>query len=244
MDKSQKQLVDTYFRKRIIAAPHGYDYKLKPYEKVYALKTGIVEFDALRKGFTGEDVAEIVADMPELRTKLTREDFGKMNVDDKMRVFVKSPELADDEIVQQMLYFVSKGKNLIFQSLTIGILIRQPRYADTRFFSEVVAPYLDGDSIMQVLMKQPALVQNKNFVKVLPHLSGDEVVAVIVKQPSTVGSFNLNKLNIGQQIEILVGQPQLADKLNLSKLKGSDIDDLIMMRPQLRTILNKLKRNG
>jgi hypothetical protein len=97
---------------------------------------------------------------------------------------------------------------------------------------------------MQVLMKQPALVQNKNFSKVLPHMSGDEVVAVIVKQPGIVGYFNLNKLNIGQQIEILVGQPQLADKLNLSKLKNNDIDDLIMMRPQLRSVLNKYRRNG
>ena len=225
MDKSQKQLLDTYFRKRIIADPHGYDYKLKSYEKVYMLKTGVVEFDELRK-------------------KLTREDFGKMNFDNKMRVFVKNPELADDETIQQMLYFISKGKNMVFQSLTIGILVNQPRYADTKFFNDVVAPYLDGDSVMQVLLKQPKLVQNKNFSKVLPHMSGDEVVAVIVKQPGIVGYFNLNKLNIGQQIEILVGQPQLADKLNLSKLNNNDIDDLIMMRPQLRTILNKYRHNG
>ena len=104
IDKAQKQLIDSYFRKRVIADPQGYDYRFKSYEKIYMLKTGVVEFDKIRKSLTGGDVSSIITDMPELRANLTKDEYRKMDDSDKANVFIKRPELADDENIMSLLF--------------------------------------------------------------------------------------------------------------------------------------------
>ena len=248
MDKSQKQLLDTYFRKRIIADPHGYDYKLKSYEKIHMLRTGIVEFDKIRNTLNGADIQAIITDLPELRPKIGVREMNKLTDSDKATIFIKRPELADDvDGFQTLLYFVSKGEPVVYTSLNLMILQKQPKFAGTEYFKKAFEQKLyrfDPDLIAELLIKQPALAEQKNFLPLLNKLTPEYIVALLAKQPQLADKFDLKKLGTRDAIEMLVAQPQLADRLNLSKMNKNDLEDLLMINPKLAPILNKIKRNG
>lgn len=248
VDKAQKQLVDTYFRKRIIAEPHGYDYRLKSYEKIYMLKTGIVEFDKIRNSLNGDDISAIITDMPELRTKIGVREMSKMNDNNKANIFIKRPELADDvNGFQTLLYFVSKGEPVVYTALNLKILKKQPKFTRTEYFKKAFEQKLyrfDPEIVAELLIKQPALADEKNFIPLLSKLTPEYIVAVLAKQPQLADKFDLKKLGAKDAVEMLVAQPQLANRLNLSKMNKNDLEDLLMINPKLAPILNKIRRNG
>jgi hypothetical protein len=64
MDKAQKSLIDTYYRKRAIAASQSPRYKYLPYEySKYALENKIMDFSKLSIG----DVYEIYSTNPDVQ---------------------------------------------------------------------------------------------------------------------------------------------------------------------------------
>jgi len=68
MDKAQKSLIDTYYRKRAIAASHKLRYKYLPYEySKYALENKIMDFSKLSIG----DVYEIYTTNPKVQQYIT-----------------------------------------------------------------------------------------------------------------------------------------------------------------------------
>jgi hypothetical protein len=249
IDKAQKQLIDSYFRKRVIADPQGYDYRFKSFEKIYMLKTGVVEFDKIRKSLNGDDISAIITDMPELRANLTKDEYRKMDDNDKANVFIKRPELADDEGFQNLLFHMNGEKPIIFVSLVMSILQKQPKFTRTNYFKKFVvlaekSQSIYPDAISDLLIKQPALANEENFLPLLNQLTPEYVVATLSKRPELADKFNLKKLGTKDAMEMFVAQPELADRLNLSKMNKNDIEDLVMIKPELAPLLKRIKRNG
>lgn len=248
IDKAQKQLIDSYFRKRVIADPQGYDYRFKSFEKIYMLKTGVVEFDKIRKSLNGDDISAIITDMPELRANLTKDEYRKMDDNDKANVFIKRPELADDESIQNILFsnIFIKGPE-ISMPVILSILKHQPKFTRTNYFKKTVEARLYKsypEVISELLIKQPALADEQNFLPILSTLTPEYVVATLSKRPELADKFNLKKLGTKDAMEMFVAQPELADRLNLSKMNKNDIEDLVMIKPELAPLLKRIKRNG
>ena len=248
IDKAQKQLIDSYFRKRVIADPQGYDYRFKSYEKIYMLKTGVVEFDKIRKSLTGGDVSSIITDMPELRANLTKDEYRKMDDSDKANVFIKRPELADDENIMSLLFSnIFIKEHVMSGAVILSVLQHQPKFTRTKYFKEALEARISKfhpESISELLIKQPALAHEQNFLPILNTLPPEYVVATLSKRPELADKFNLKKLGTRDAIEMLVAQPQLADRLNLSKINKNDLEDLLMIKPELAPLLKRIKRNG
>ena len=249
IDKAQKQLIDSYFRKRVIADPQGYDYRFKSFEKIYMLKTGIVEFDKIKNSLNGEDISAIITDMPELHAKIGVREFNKMNDSNKASIFIKRPELADDEGFQNLLFHMNGEKPVIFVSLVMSILLKQPKFTRTNYFKKFVvlaekSQSITPEYIAELLIKQPALANEENYLPLLNKLTPEYIVATLSKRPELADKFNLKKLGPRDAMEMFVAQPELADRLNLSKMNKNDIEDLLMIKPELAPLLKRIKRNG
>jgi hypothetical protein len=203
MDKAQKRLVDTYFRKRTIASNQGYDeFDFQKHELNYWYVHYPEEFKKLDyQQLPSEFVAKVLIDDPSV---LKRFPMGLyMNGNDLGQVISKRPELIKLEPIQRILWKLQSYN-------VVAILLDHPELAD-----DLKEVSLDDDDMMYLIAKHPKLMtmtDDYGKTRFNPEYFTDAMVAYILeKQPQLIKVFNYKKL-IGSYYlhDLLKAQPQLA----------------------------------
>jgi len=139
MDKSQKELIKTYYRKRGIAVKQNFSqYNFKNYEySSYALKNNLIDLSNLKD----DEIINILVNEPSMIHTLDK-DFNNLDI---AKILNGQPKLID--------YFKDKLSDL--EGGQIGFIIsRQPQLI--KYFENDLDK-LDGDRIEFVLRFQPQL---------------------------------------------------------------------------------------
>jgi len=205
MDKAQRKLVDSYFRKRSIANTQGYEeYEYTAYELLYLYKYNPEEFKKLDyQQMPSGLVARILIDDP---SKIEKFPMGLyMTGDDLGRVIGERPELLKTEPIYERLWQLQSHN-------VVAILLDHPELVDDL---RKVRYTLDDDDMMYLIAKHPQLMtmtDEHGQTKFNPEYFTDAMIAYILeRQPQLIKVFNYKKL-IGSYYlhDLLKAQPQLA----------------------------------
>lgn len=202
MDKAQKELIKTYYRKRNIVVkqedPLNPKNHFRPYEySVIALKNNLINKD----NFHYIDMVEAVINNPEIVKYIDNMNiFNDLAVSSILR---KQPKLIE--------YFKDRLDNIDNNNFIIRILMKQPQlmeYFKDRFEDDM----LDNSSIeniVELILKQPQLTK---YLKYRLHEISDNYVADILKEhPQLIEYFKdlSHKININYVADIVKEHPQL-----------------------------------
>jgi hypothetical protein len=174
MDKPQKQLLDTYLRKRDIARSQGdsWRYKFQNYEIIYMLKNQMYDKVDPNK-LDGSDITEILKTDPTLISEL-KYYLKKLNVSRVKELLGVRPEfvqymqqnllkLNEHSIYKLLLAQPSLIKSLTQEQImhlmtphTIEILSAHPETVDDLMMH---VRRFDGEDLAIVLIKQPQLAE-------------------------------------------------------------------------------------
>jgi hypothetical protein len=190
MDKAQKQLVDTYFRKRAMATEQGSGMHFHPYEINYELKTGAKDINNLPR----KTLVSMLINFPQWFDKVERPNI--LN-DFELGVLLSAQPQLIDKFKPERIHVLGDTPIAI-------ILSKQPQLVD-RFDLSV----LDHKDIADILSNQPSLYDKLGSNK-FDHI---DIAKVLEKQPSLADKFNLDLLDHLDLIMILNDQPELRDKL-------------------------------
>jgi hypothetical protein len=182
MDKAQKQLIDTYFRKRKIANDLLVDdedemayndvnqVNYTDYELYYGMNHDLINFNETKKYISGNKLYSLLSKHPELINELHSADFILLGEKNFINLISKNPKLADtDEVIKYLSEYGVPQPYLIHQ-----ILLRQPKFVNTKFFqeastgrihSELKWDYRDIDTLYELLYDQPALMHYPFFAE-------------------------------------------------------------------------------
>jgi arsenate reductase-like glutaredoxin family protein len=162
MDKAQKQLVDTYFRKREIAAGEsGYGYPdsgegIKSHELFYMIKNNKLNPQKINSGSFGNQIAALINKDPRLyQDKDVQPYLNHLNIYNKANIlsnhpeFINKPEFGD--IINDL-----KGDSIEV------ILEKQPELLNRFDLNK-----LNVSNIINILAEQPHLVEMPIFEKAL-----------------------------------------------------------------------------
>jgi hypothetical protein len=221
MDKAQKELINTYFRKREIADKQSsLNYEL--YEIIYAINNNIYIDTSILSEL---DVINILKNNPQLIAKFNLKRMGGYSIGKILRF---QPQLVDR-------FDLSKLSGEIVGEL----LIYQPQLIDKFDLQNVsYSPF-----ISEAIIENPKLIDNFDLSK----LNSGGIHAILRSQPQLIGKFDLQRLrgwNIG---ELLMTQPRLIDaeglngsKFDLNKLPkdGFSVNILLRKHPQLAKYFN------
>jgi hypothetical protein len=136
MDKTQKQLLDTYIRKRELAAgENGYGYPdsgygIKSHELLYMLRNNKLNYGKTMSGSFGSQIAALIN---------------------------KDPQLFHDKDIQPYLHHLSNNH-------MANILSNHPEFINLPEFSNIIDE-LEGGSIETILKKQPELLNRFDLNK-------------------------------------------------------------------------------
>jgi len=202
MDKAQKQLVDTYFRKRKIAVELTNNEgerlnELKPYEMRCGLISGILaDYD-----FTYNSKWELIDKHPELLNKFDIKSLGRtmMSV-----LLVSHPEFLD----AFKPYF-----NQFWGEDIARVLKNHPQFINAFDLSK-----LNNYDIREILRNQPQLNNKLNTSR----LTSWDVAEILSNKPELADRFDLTKLNGGEIESLIRNQPQFADRFDLSSVLGKE----------------------
>ena len=199
MDKVQKQLIDSYFRKRKIAREQSRHSKYEDFEIIYMVRNNM-PIDLLT--LSSDEMCDILKQHPEYVEVL------------KPRLkFIRELEIAKILIMQPQLinYFdISR----ITGSYISMIIADQPELIDRFDLSKVMnADKISNDAedvslnIARIVSKQPQLVDKFDLTKV----KGWHIYNILVEQPQLIDRFDLSKVKIGNKEvkRLLFHQPQL-----------------------------------
>ena len=161
IDKAQKQLVDTYVRKREIATgDYGYGYdtnRIQPYELLYLMKTNQVNPEKAKSSSFGQNIVELLKHNPDTYN------------DPDIQKYLPSLSLGNKgNIIAHRQEFIDIFKNDIneFYPASIKyILQRQPQFANKFDLNK-----LGITDAMDLLAKQPQFIEIPKFAKYLREL--------------------------------------------------------------------------
>ena len=187
MNKKQKQLIDTYFRKREIVAEVRKT-SFETHENMFLIKQNKKPF--FSGVFRSEKIVEILSNNPSFVDMLPLDKIGSDGVRD---VLLKQSSLI---------------KKLPINRLNGGdvglILEKHPNLVDYLPIEK-----MGSDSIRSLLIKQPPLV-NKLPTK---SMVGKDIMSVLRYQPSLIGELPIEKMS-NYEIKVLLHlhQPELRGK--------------------------------
>jgi len=162
MDKTQKQLIDTYFRKREIAAGEsGYGYPdsgegIKPYELLYMIKNNKINQEKTMSDSFGNHIAALINKDPRLyQDKDVMPYLNHLNINHKTNILSNHPEFIDKPEFENII------NDLKGNSIEV-ILEKQPELLNRFDLSK-----LDTGNLINILAEQPHLVEMPIFEKAL-----------------------------------------------------------------------------
>lgn len=191
MDKAQKQLIDTYFRKRKLATEVGSGMHFYPYELSYQILSGQKDINQ----FPRKTAVSILMGHPQWFDKVNKPDTFKDN--EIGLILMSQPQLFDKFNPQRIRALDDGSISLILQ--------KQPQLADR--FDLTDMSHWDA---AKLVAEQPQLL-NKFSVN---NFNGYDINTILEKQPQLVDMFDLNKLQPLEFIQILHAQPQLKDNFH------------------------------
>ena len=189
MDKAQKQLIDTYFRKRKLATEVGSGMHYYPYELSYQILSGQKDINQ----FPRKTIVSILSKYPQW--------FDKVNKPDTFNDFEIGVILSEQP---QLFNKFNPARLRALDDTAIALILqKQPQSAD-RFD---LTDFSHWDAA-KIVAEQPQLLNKFNIDK----FNGYDINTILEKQPQFVDYFDLNKLQPLEFIQILHAQPQLKDK--------------------------------
>jgi len=179
MDKSQKQLVDTYFRKRRIAAKESRHHNLHDYEMINhsVIKNGFLKPDDLSDG----DVRLIMAEFPDL-TDIFTERIKNFTDDDLASLFqltLKDREKYIDMFKNRFPYF---NMHKVYR-----IISSEPSMV--KYFLDKL-PLFDGRFISVTLRFQPSLAPY--FKKYAHKMSDEDIAELLYNEPQFIDLYDVD----------------------------------------------------
>lgn len=210
MDKAQKNLIDTYFRKRKLAQDQDSRYDYRAYELKHFLDTGSMKSeDLIMPGKPIDDyepnyskVFEMLYQYPEYFDKL----YSELNLRE---------ELSD--------FYVSE------------LIVEHPEYIDKFDVWNRFKGWRGGTYINKIVTNHPELIDRFN----LENLGVNDTVDIVVNNPKLINRF-LDKLISKQQslhsddyIKLLDKFPQLKNKFEYGYLSAENRLKLLWYHPEV-----------
>lgn len=225
MDKNQKSLVDTYFRKRNIAAQQNNSYyELSKVEVEYSLNNNInLNYDLL----DGSRLADIVLNYPHLIPKIN---LSLINQDYVSEIVSEQPK--------QLNLFIDRAYDIDGDNITY-IVEKQPQLLHRFKLSN-----LDSGNISKIITKHIDLI---DFFDISNFESGD-ISRVVSTHPELINKFNMNVMTSTGIAIILSNQPQLIKYLYSVRFTKSNLVHVLKNQPTLisyfKNQLHKLDGDG
>jgi hypothetical protein len=257
MDKSQRQLIDTYFRKRAIANEEVKYTQHEEYELNYMIKNNY-GIDNLVSG----DILYIIlskGSIPPMLDKL----LNRLNSNDKSEILKKHPELIDridtENLDQfdighiitkrpELINFFAKDLPRLTSSTIYGILSDQPEL-HTYFHPSRI----NSGEAQWLIGKYPDIMIDYYG---LANFDQDNIANILTRKPSLHKLFDLDRLDERGLVKVLRYSPELIDILKpyLHKLSVSSISTLLDTRPDMykyfedspnyKIYIDKMNRNN
>ncbi len=214
MNKKQKELVDTYFRKRTILSERDYrDFEF--HENEYLINNNK---KPIIRGLTDEELNFFINPKSLIRKLETNDD-----------------EFLRDSFITYFLIFRPNFINYIpvnnLGGMSIAILLKK----HPQFIDKLPVHNLGGFSVGQIIKHQPTLVDKLP----LDYLDGWDLRQIILREPTLVEKLPINKLGGHDIINILSEIPSLIDKLPIENLSILEIEYLLEYYPKFRPIFKE-----
>jgi hypothetical protein len=195
MDKSQKELIKTYYRKRGIAVGQGYPYESHELSKE-SIESGLTKID--KETLKDQGLRDVIVDKPELIPTIMKYiDFNDSNV---FGIGEITKILRDDPKLIKLFVGNSSIGGMYFGDI-INVLHKEPqsityflKYIDRtnkltiawiiRTFPEFIDYFkndLTGIDIKNIILAQPKLINS--FVEYFDKLSREDISSIVVMQP-------------------------------------------------------------
>jgi len=183
MDKTQRQLIDTYFRKRNIARKQNYKYNYTDYELIY-----VVNNNLSINQLSVSDIASLLIIRPSLVDKLDKSDLNKLDNDYIQWILQHQPSLIDKLDLSKL-----EGNNMSM------ILIKQPQLVDKFDLSK-----LNGYDILKILLPQPKLVHHLKSLEIFHDMKSEPTFKeALIDYPNVYG---LNHSEADKLIDLIFNQ--------------------------------------
>lgn len=206
MDKAQRQLIDTYFRKRAIAAETEDDeYELTVYELIYLLENNKVGVNDLKDS----EISIILIKRPDLFEKIASEkNINELKFRHIFEIMIARPELIDrfdfEKINNYHSFHSENGErlvkllishpelidrfptNIFSDSTVIELITNQPKFIN-RFINRFESEKWNVASIIKILRTFPELIDK--FKYTYTYLSPREIFYFLYYKPELVEKF-------------------------------------------------------
>lgn len=256
MDKAQKQLVNTYIRKRELAtgeSSYGYgqysdDMNIRPYELLYLIKNGIVNEDKI-EGYNISDLILMNKKLyydPDVKPFLNKITGGGI-----AQIIIKYPEFVN----------IFDFENLNPTSASV-VLEEKPELINRYDINK-----MKESELLEILAKQPQLITDDRFENALKNANSlrqtmfhsnlvgysindedkrkkqwDKYIDALAKYPQYRQIFNdkLKKMSGYEITAILKKNPDLVNEFNYGENLDYGLDRLLITFPEL---INKIDKN-
>jgi hypothetical protein len=229
MDKAQKSLIDTYFRKRKISANESYEYNYQPYEiNNYTINSNLVDIN--EKTISGKHFRNMVLDNPKMIPFLAeRINFTHIDKGYFAQILEDKPELF--EVLGKYLYNYHG-----FDKYILDMMIDQPILIEK--FSDRFDDF-NGEMVAQLLIKysenDDILKKIKNYAYDLKFFWGFEIYNVLITKPNLYPYFSeyFHKIKPPQLTMLMQNHHELIEPLKseLKRLSDMEIFDIIQANP-------------
>ena len=235
MDKKQKELIKTYYRKRNIASETNDLYEFENYEvNDFIIKNKLIPYDKINT----TDISKFIANNPDL-INYFKNRLGKLSPNGISLILFKQPQLID--------YFKDRLSELSSYNVSV-ILSNQPQLID--YFKNRLDKLSPNDIIL-ILSDKPELgeyfkdrLNNKDKEHGYEEFRYFEIKELLEAKPELAKYFDKNKffkeLDDDFIFELLYKHPQVIGyfKDRLGELDKNYIPSLLNKHPQLKKYFN------
>ena len=259
MDKRQKQLIDTYIRKRTIASAQSDRYTRTLKELQYMQSNGYnlgeishnesVLLDPSlydQNDYYGTtSLTTLLSQIPEL---IAKTDISKLNAYNRELIILKQPQYFDavnaNDFTPHHIYamilahpsLVSKFTKEQLDSIEYYyipmLLIAHPellQYFDSN--------KIEGYRKIDIIAARPELLEKMDLSNVSPYY----IAQLISKSPQFYDHFSNVKFSSSDMVDMLLAQPLLLDKINFNNLGSYSMSELVENVPSVINYLDDKK---
>ena len=176
MDRAQKQLMDTYLRKREIASTQGdsWRYKFQIYEIIHMLKNEMYDKVDPNK-LDGSDLTEILIKEPSLISVL-KYYLKKLNVGRVKELLTVRPEFVQ---------YLQQNLSKLNEHSMYKLLLAQPSLIKSLTPEQIM--HLMTPHTIEILSAHPEIVDD--LMMHVRHFDGEDLAVVLIKQPQLAEKF-------------------------------------------------------
>lgn len=231
MDKSQRQLIDTYFRKRRIAAKENSVYNLESFELIYSLENNILSVNDLKDN----EISRCLIKRPDLFEKINSEkDLNEMDFYYIKEIMISRPELIELFDFKKIIEYHN------FSAWNSGEQLVQLLVAYPELINKFPKNIFSNSMVKDLITNQPKLLNI--FINRIEseRWNANSIVDILNTFPKLKDRFKYAYLSPDDRLYLLYYKPQLVDKL--FKFYGKDHMDKIKSAKTSGLIYTKLRK--